>query len=355
MRDDERPLRLEAADGFEELESVWRGLAERSSNLFSTWEWATAWWRHYGAGRPLLLTVCRDDAGEAVAILPLYLAFRRPIRVARMVGHGPSDQLGPVGAGGEPGVAAALAGSGRQLGWDVLLAERLPGATGQAQALGGQPIAHESSPTIAIEGLTWDEYLAQRSSNFRSQVRRKERKLIRDHGLAYRLSDDPGRLDADLDALFELHRARWREEGSGALDGTREAFHRDFAALALARGWLRLWMAEVDGRAIAAWYGFRFGGADWYYQFGRDPEWDQSSIGLVLLAHTVREAIADGQCEYKLLRGGEGYKDRFATGDPGIDTVALARGPAGHAAVAAARAGLALPQPLRGRLTRMVT
>jgi CelD/BcsL family acetyltransferase involved in cellulose biosynthesis len=354
VRDDERPLRLEPAGGFEELEPVWRGLAERSGNLFSTWEWATAWWRRYGDDRPLLLTVCRDSTGAAVAILPLYLAFERPVRVARMIGHGPADQLGPVWAADEPGVLEALAGSGPQLGWDVLLAERLPGGTGQAEALGGRSIAHESSPTIDVEGLSWDEYLSRRSSNFRSQVRRKERKLIRDHGLSYRLSDQPERLDADLDALFALHRARWAEDGSGALDGTREAFHRDFAAVALDRGWLRLWIAEVEGRAIAAWYGFRFGGADWYYQFGRDPEWDQSSIGLVLLAHTVREAIADGQREYKLLRGGEGYKDRFATGDPGLDTVALARNPKGRAAVAAARTGLALPGPLRRRLTGAV-
>ncbi len=207
---------------------------------------------------------------------------------------------------------------------------------------------------IAIDGLTWDDYLAQRSSNFRSQVRRKERKLIRDHGLTYRLSDDPARLDRDLDTLFALHRARWAEEGSGAMDGAREAFHRDFAPQALDRGWLRLWIAEADGQPVAVWYGFRFGGADWYYQFGRDPEWDKTSVGLVLLAHTVREAIADGQREYKLLRGGEGYKDRFATGDPGLETVAVGRGARGRAAVAAARAGLALPGPLRRRVTGAV-
>jgi CelD/BcsL family acetyltransferase involved in cellulose biosynthesis len=348
----EPALRLRPAESLAELRDSWSRLAERSENLFATWEWANTWWRHYGGGRELRLAECRDAADEAVAILPLYQAYRRPLRVVRTIGHGPADQLGPVCAPDEPGVAAALAGSARELGWSVLLADRLPGGGDLTAALGGRSLLHESSPTIDVAGLSWDEYLGQRSSNFRSQVRRKERKLVREHGLTYRLSDDPGRLDRDLDVLFALHRARWQAEGSGALDGTREAFHRDFAAAALDRGWLRLWMAEVGDRPIAAWYGFRFGGAEWYYQFGRDPEWDRASIGVVLLAHTIREAIADDQREYKLLRGGEGYKDRFATADAGLETVALARGAAGRAAIAAVAGGLALPGPLRRPLVR---
>ena len=58
--------------------------------------------------------------------------------------------------------------------------------------------------------------------------------------------------------------------------------------------------------------------------------------------------------EYRLLRGGEAYKDRFATGDPGLETVAVPRGARGRMAVGAAAAGLALPGPLRRRLTRAV-
>jgi len=350
-----RVLGLRPAESFEALREPWLTLGERSENVFSTWEWATTWWRHYGDGRQLTLAACHDEADQPVAILPLYLAFERPIRVARFVGHGAADQLGPVCAPDEPGAIEALAASGRELGWQVLLADRLPGDGRWPRAVGGRTLTHESSPVIDVAGLTWDDYLAARSSNFRSQVRRKERKLERDHGMTYRLSEGgPEQLSRDLDSLFELHRARWREEGSGAFDDTREAFHRDFASVAAERGWLRLWLAEVEGQPIAAWYGFRFAGADWYYQFGRDPQWDRSSVGLVLLAHTVRDAIESGQREYKLLRGGEGYKDRFATGDAGLDTVAAGRGFVGKAAVGAAATGLSLPEPLRGRFVRAV-
>ena len=333
-----------------------------SGNIFATWEWASVWWRHFGAGRRPLTARVRSQ-GETVGILPLYIAFERPARVARFIGHGAGDELGPITAAGELAQSMAVGhracsallqtGADPELGWDVLLAERLPADRGCGAALGGRVLQRDASPVIDLEGQTWDDYLAGRSSNFRSQVRRKERKLLRDHGLRYRLSDRD-RLDDDLSALFTLHAARWGEESSGALAGERVAFHREFAALAQQRGWLRLWVAEIGDRPAAAWYGFRFGGADWYYQFGRDPAWDRASIGLVLLAHTVREAASDGQRLYRLLRGGEPYKDRFATGDPGLETVAVARSAYGRLAVRAAVAGLALPEPVRRRLTGAV-
>ncbi len=344
------PLRAERVGDIAALRAEWSSLAERSGNLFSTWEWADVWWRHYGDAKRQLILGCRASDGRLAALLPLVVDRERPLRVVRFIGHGAADELGPVCAPEDLSAAGAVLadpGLGGSQSWHVLLAERLPGAHPWPVLLGGAELQRDSSPDVDIAGLDWDAYLATRSSNFRSQVRRKERKLQRERDLSYRLSDQPERLGEDMEALFRLHRARWGEDASGAFDETREAFHRDFAAVALERGWLRLWMAESEGRAVAAWYGFRFGGAEWYYQFGRDPEWDRYSVGLVLLAHTLREAANDGLERYRLLRGGEGYKDRFATRDPGIVTVAAPRGLAGRAAVAGARTALRLPPRAR--------
>jgi CelD/BcsL family acetyltransferase involved in cellulose biosynthesis len=227
----------------------------------------------------------------------------------------------------------------------VLLAERMPPAAG-ADGLGGRTLLREPSPVVEAPEGGFEGFLKQRSRNFRSQVRRKERALL-EKGLSYRLSDDPERLEPDMRTLAELHAARWDDHQSSAFSPGRAAFHRDFAATALARGWLRLWLAEVDGRAVAAWYGFRFGGAEWYYQSGRDPAWERESIGLVLLAHTIRAAFDDGIGTYRLLRGGETYKARFATSDPGVETVVAGRGPLGKAAEGASGPALRLRRALR--------
>jgi CelD/BcsL family acetyltransferase involved in cellulose biosynthesis len=151
-----------------------------------------------------------------------------------------------------------------------------------------------------------------------------------------------------------LHRERWGE-GSSSFVPPRDALHRDFAAAALERGWLRLWTLELDGRPAAAWLGYRFGGCEWYYQAGRDPALEREAVGFVLMAHTVREALNDGVREYRLLLGGEAYKDRFATADPGLETVVFARGPIGRALRAGARAALRAPAPVRRRVSRLTS
>jgi CelD/BcsL family acetyltransferase involved in cellulose biosynthesis len=91
-----------------------------------------------------------------------------------------------------------------------------------------------------------------------------------------------------------------------------------------------------------------------FYQSGRDPTLDRWSIGFVLLAHTIREAARDGMKEYSFLRGGEGYKSRFADADRTLQTVARGRTPLGRLAVtsvaslAGRRRGRAMVRRLTG-------
>ena len=347
-------LRIDRVPSLDALRDEWVRIAPDTGNIFSTWEWHSTWWRHYGEGRTLLLSACRRGDGRLVAVLPLYLWARRPFRVARFLGHGPADELGPVCVSADRRyAAAALVHACEDARLDLLLAELLPGGGGWASALGGTLLRRESSPTLALEG-GWDAYLAGRSANFRQQVRRRERRLARDHVLRFRLATDAASLQDDLTQLFALHLARWGETSPFL---RWEAFHRDFAPVALRRGWLRLWFVDVDGRPAAAWYGFRFGDVESYYQAGRDPRRSDDSVGFVLLTHSIREAAADGMREYRFLRGAEPFKLRFADGDPGLETVALARGLAGKVARIAAGAGMrsgALRSVLR-RLGRSVT
>ncbi len=326
-------LRLEAVEDIAALEPHWRRLAEDAGRLFSTPEWMASWWRHLGGEEEPRTLALFDCDAEPVAVLPLAVGRVGPVRVLRFAGHGPADASGPVCG---PALARpsleALAGSLRAPAH--LLAERVPLA-GELPH-GFVELQREQSPTIDIAD-GWDAYLKSRSSNFRSQVKRKERKLQRESGLEYRLAS-AATLEADMATLVRLHEARWGSEGSGAFAGARAPFHLDFARSALERGWLRLWVAEVEGdRPIAAWYGFRFAGEELYYQSGRDPEWDRSSIGLVLLAQTIRAAAEDGVSCYRLLRGGESYKDRFASGDEPVVTIATSRGALGRVSIRLAR------------------
>jgi CelD/BcsL family acetyltransferase involved in cellulose biosynthesis len=346
--------RLELLGDLESARDAWDPLASGSRNVFSSWEWASCWWREFGEGRPLRLTACRDDAGEIVALLPLYLSAGRPLRTLRFLGHGPADQLGPVCP------PELIESTSRELrsglaerfwDWDVFIADRLPGDHDWQGLLEGNRLESESSPLMRIDGRGWDEFLASRSSNFREQVRRRERKLAREHDLRFRLTTAE-RFEEDFNTLVRLHDARWGE-GSSTFEQRLERFHREFAALALERGWLRLWIMEVDGSPVAVWYGFRYGGVESYYNSGRDRDWDRYRVGFVLLAHTMREAFDDGMGEYRMLRGGEEYKSRFASEDPGVETIGLSRGLGRAASAIGSAAKRTMPYRVRRRLTRL--
>jgi len=322
-----------------DLRDEWSALADRSGNVFATPEWAEAWLPHFAPGAALRLLACHDASGALRAVWPLYLEARGPIRVVRLLGHGPADELGPACAP-EDRVAAgeALRGAlrGRRLGAQALLAERLGATTPWPALLGGRVLHREASPVLPVAGRTWEEFLAEQSRNFREQAGRRRRRLEREHDVELAMTTDPATLPADLDALYALHARRWTEGESDAFAGTAGAFHRDFAAVALQHGWLRLWLLRIGGEPVAAWHGFRFGGADSFYQAGRDPEWDRWSVGSVLLTHTVRCAFEDGMREYRLLRGGEGYKGRWATEDRPVEIVVAAATPLARPAIAAA-------------------
>jgi CelD/BcsL family acetyltransferase involved in cellulose biosynthesis len=296
------------------VEDDWREHAGRGRNVFATWEWADAWWRHFGEGRELRV---RHEAGSYV--LPLFVERQGPFRILRFIGSGHSDEVGPIGDAGRASAAFA-----EERDFHLFLGDEM--APGWAEPLGAKVVERTSSPVIELAG-SWDDYLGARSSNFRGQVRSAERRL---ENAAYRLATGDT-LDADLDTLFRLHRARW--PGSHWFADS-EKFHRDFAAIALDRGWLRLWILELAGKPAAAWLGYRFNGVESYYQAGRDPTLQRERVGFVLLSHTIREAIQDGMTEYRLLRGDESFKYRFATVDPGLETLARPNGALGRLALA---------------------
>jgi CelD/BcsL family acetyltransferase involved in cellulose biosynthesis len=304
------------------LEDAWRPHAERSRNVFGTWEWAVTWWKHFGGNGELRASVTDS------AVLPLYVERQGPFRLLRFVGQGHADESGPVCAPEDrDSAAAAMRAVLGARGFHLFLGDNLP--PGWAGSLGARVVERTSSPVVSLSDPTWDDFLAGRSSNFRRQLRTSERRLARDRGLAFRLAD-PSTLEEDLDVLFALHKARF--PGSPWF-ASAEGFHRDFAAIALERGWLRLWTLELDARPAAAWLGYRFAGIESYYQAGRDPALRRERVGLVLLAHSIREALADGMDEYRLLRGDESFKYRFATSDPGVETLARPAGIVGRAAL----------------------
>jgi CelD/BcsL family acetyltransferase involved in cellulose biosynthesis len=331
--------RVELVDRLDPLREDWTRLAASSGNVFATWEWNELWWRHYGRGRKLRVAVSpRDDAD---VIVPLFVWSERPFRILRLIGHGHGDRLGPIcGQNDVTTAEQALRSALEADRHDVFIGDWVAGDRDWARALGGRVVRRTGYPIVPFNG-SWDEFLGSQSQRFRKKLRNSRNRLEREHEVVHRLADAAS-LDRDLDTAFRLHRARFRTH-SCFFCGDHEPFQRDFAALALERGWLRLLLLELDGEPVCFEYGFSFQNAYFAYQGGRDPAWARHSVGFLAEIESIRRAFEEGATEYRFLGGDEGYKYRFPIEDPRLETVAVPASSRGRVAAAALAGALRLP------------
>lgn len=338
----------------DELRGVWDPLAEAAGHPFGSWEWISAWWDTYGAGKELFLHACDDPDGRLAAILPLYSARRGPVRVGRFIGY--ADLHSPLCHERDRPLAAAalreLLGRGDDR-CTVLLLEKMPGEQHWGDVVGGSVVKVDADPVLQLGGRTWEEYEASMTSKLRKRTRYQERRLARDHAVSFDLCTDPAQLDGAMSELFALHDARFGDVSTGIFRGERAELQRRFAAAAFGRGWLRLWILRVDGRPAAAYHGIRYAGSEFFFQSGRDPEFDRLSVGSVLLMHVIRDACEAGIRDFRFLAGDESYKTRLADSDWRPETRLLAGSRAlERAGGAIARRVWKLPPERRAKLMR---
>jgi CelD/BcsL family acetyltransferase involved in cellulose biosynthesis len=336
------PLTIEVVDHLEPLREDWIRLAAASRNVFATWEWNELWWRGYGRGRKLRVAVGRRD-GSVHAIVPLYEWSQRPLGILRLIGHGPGERLGPICEADdiETSTRALQLALGAN-SYDVYVGDWVAGDRGWATVLGGRVIRRTGYPILRFVSDSWEGWLASGSQHFRKRARYARNRLERRHEIRYRQADAES-LERDLDTTFRLHRARFHEKGGCPFCGEHEAFQREFARLAYERGWLRLLLLEVDGRAVCCDYGFLFEDVYFAYQGGRDSAWDRESVGFVLDVESIRRALEEGAVEYRFLGGEEAYKYRLSTEDPRLETVAAGATRKGRFAAGALAAMWRLP------------
>src|SRR3954465_7741865 len=90
-------LEIELAEDVASLRALWIDLAAASENIFSTWEWFELWMRQFSDGSSVRILLCRNATGHPIAIVPLYVARRRPA-VLRFAGYPVASVLGPIAA-----------------------------------------------------------------------------------------------------------------------------------------------------------------------------------------------------------------------------------------------------------------
>ncbi len=294
----------------------WDALLTRSpvSDFFQTFEWVSSWLRSFWRGRPLAFLFVRRR-GELVGIAPLLRdqagelgchcagAWRLPIN-----DHSPRADL--IQAGELDGVLDALLArlghtffsriSLGQVRFDAPLARALPDAA-RRHGLALQVSEGAAVPIIRLDG-DWERYLTTRSSHLARELRRKQRKLEREHRVEWRTISRPEECDRALEDLRQIERGSWKERaGSSFSRAEIGELYGSLARRCAARGWLRLHLLYLDDVPAAHLLGVEHRGEYLAIKTSFDERFKESSPGSVLITHALQDACARGLRTFDLL------------------------------------------------------
>jgi CelD/BcsL family acetyltransferase involved in cellulose biosynthesis len=312
---------------FAELRLEWNELlaASRADCPFLTWEWLYTWWTHLRGSRRLQLITVRDG-DELIALAPLAVS-RAPVPWLSTLeflgtGYAGSDYLDVIArrdreTEGVHSIAETLASQKRAVHLDHLPPSSL--ASGLVEPLiEGRWTLRETMagacPFVRLADQSWDSYLGMLGPAHRANVRRRLRAIERQFEVRVERAASEKERRAFLSTLMALHNRRWSTRGGSTAFPTDalRSFHDEVTRCALERGWLRLFVLRLDSAPAAAMYCFAYGGKYYFYQGAFDERFQQFSVGLVMLALTIRAAIEEGSLEFDLLYGTEAYKALWA-------------------------------------------
>lgn len=316
----------------DELRSEWNALlAESVTHVpFLRHEYLRSWWQHLGGGEwqdaNLTLVTAREN-GRLTGIAPLFQAVHQTRSSLLLLGSiDISDYLDlivhPVDL--QPFISGLLPFLANEIffEWQVIdlynipdTSPVLPALQKAAASLGWKIETHQvsHSPYIPLPG-DFDAYLAGIDKKQRHEIRRKMRR-IDEFGVpvCWYFSEDPARLDDDMDAFlalmsFDADKARF-------LTPAMRKLFTDIARCAFDEGCLKLAFLEIGDKKAAAYLNFDYLDRIWVYNSGIDWSFNEYSPGWVLLGHLLQWANEHKKTEFDFMRGNEEYKYRFGAID----------------------------------------
>lgn len=298
----------------------WKEVLARDPDrhIFSTPEWNRVWWEEFGEGKDLFLLTMRRD-GDLVGIIPLYRKHEEGRKLLRFLGGiDLTDYLGPISAIEDrrdviDGLVSWLGKD--EVEWDEFDAHNMPVPLGSGEFLIERADAHgyrfevdqEETSAIMLLPKTWDEYLESLEPKERRELKRKNRRIVREVPDATFRRATGESLERDLEYFVEMHRGAEGHKGHFMRPEIATFFQR-LARSFMPLGWLRLDFLEIAGRPVASAFSFELGGRFYLYNSAYEPDVKRLSPGVVLVSRLIEESIERGLSTFDFLRGQERYK-----------------------------------------------
>jgi CelD/BcsL family acetyltransferase involved in cellulose biosynthesis len=333
---------IEDVAALESLRPEWDELAVACGLPLMAPGTVMSWWHNLAPSGAEPRSVAVRDGDRLIGLAPFYVHHRAGQRVDyRLPGIEVAARLSPLAVPGREWEVAGVVGrslSGAHPRPDLIALEGHPIASPWPVALReGWPetlrpplrrYVIQSAPTVSLGERSFEDWLAGKSANFRSQMRRLRRQFAADGGIA-RFST-PDTVEADIATFMDLHAARWRQRGHSdivAMGHRYAGMLQEMSRSHLVDGRLRLWVLEIEGTPISAQLFIGAGGEVAYINGGWDERFARLKPAMLGILYAIEDALARKQARLDLGAGALPYKQRLADGsDPVGWTVLMAPG-----------------------------
>ena len=300
---------------FQDAQGEWDAILRDApvASIFLSPQWQEVWWENFSAGREMTGFSIPAATGGLDALASL-------ARVDNVIGFvGAPDTFDYNDFLVRPGFEEVFYGTLLDVldgwEWDNLhldsLIEDSPTLSHLPEMARGRGYSVEVEYEDVTSGVhlpgEWDQFLALLTKKDRHELRRKLRRLDSREDWRWYCVTTPDEVAANFDSFLSLMRMS-RTDKEDYMTPERERFFRALADRMAELDRIRLFFMEIDGAKVAASLCFDYGSARLLYNSGYDPELSYYSVGLLLHAMCVKDAIERGLGYFDFLRGPEPYK-----------------------------------------------
>jgi CelD/BcsL family acetyltransferase involved in cellulose biosynthesis len=191
----------------------------------------------------------------------------------------------------------------------------------------GLPVAStwgDHSPFLSIRG-GWDDFLQGKSANFRSNLKRKSRRLLDMDGVEIRFITEPDQMGRALSAVHTIENKSWKAAEGTAITSRpwEEAFYAAIATKFSPSGQVLITLVTLNGEPLAFDLTLLGGGCAYCLKTSFDAERAELSAGVVLRTELMRRVFALGIEEYDFLGKNERYKLEWSETTRQAETVRI--------------------------------
>ncbi len=308
---------IEIWNRVEPLAPDWERLAEHQrANPFLWPGWIDAWWRSFGRGQLQILAVYQD--GCLAGVLPLHR-----LRAVLSSTTNPEAPLFGFLAANEMAAyqlsKALYLQSARRI--DLSLTDLADVGISQvletADAAGYRVFTDtvEGSPYVTVHGTSWDAYESGLRRKFRSELRRRRRRLEEEGRLVLQVFDGKERLEELLEEGLRVEGSGWKDTAGTSIYARPAArhFYKEVAHWAAERGWLRLAFLRLNGRALAFDYCLECYNTHYLLKTGYDPAYKKFAPGMIIRHLMLARSFSEGLGTYDFLGVPDAWKSEWTS------------------------------------------